>query len=93
MRNLPLTFDCMYTIVKSKVKILQNFVVFSEYMNFMYVHCKFLNARFESNDIVIFIYSHYHLDLNAKSSDTKCLTLNENYNVIALKSCIEIFTV
>ena len=24
------------------------------------VHCKYLNARFECNDIVIFIYSHYH---------------------------------
>ena len=35
MRNLHLTFDCMYsTVVKSKVKILQNFVAFSEYMNF-----------------------------------------------------------
>ena len=33
-------------------------------------HCKYLNARFECNDIVIFIYSHYLLDLNAKSSDT-----------------------
>ena len=33
------------------------------------IHCKFLNARFECNEIVIFIYSHYHLDPNA---NTKC---------------------
>ena len=30
MKNLPLTFDCMYC----KGKISQNFVAFSEYMNF-----------------------------------------------------------
>ena len=35
------------------------------------IHCKYLNARFECNDIVIFIYSHYPLDLNAKIFDTK----------------------
>jgi len=35
------------------------------------LHCKYLNAGFECNDIVIFIYSHYPLDLNAISSDTK----------------------
>ena len=34
MRNLPLTFDCMYCTVKSKGKISKNFVAFSEYMNF-----------------------------------------------------------
>ena len=33
MRNLSLTFDCM-NLVKSKGKILQNFVALSEYMNF-----------------------------------------------------------
>ena len=31
MQNLHLTFDCMYC---SEVKISQNFVAFSEYMNF-----------------------------------------------------------
>ena len=35
MRNLPLTFDCVYTAVKSKEKISQNSVAFSEYMNFI----------------------------------------------------------
>ena len=34
MRNLHLTFD-LCTVVKSKVKITQNFVAFSEYMNFI----------------------------------------------------------
>ena len=72
------------------------------------VPCKYLNARFEYNDIVIFIYSHYTFDQNAKSSDTKCFTLSikcfciliesvmtvyGNYDVIAFKSCIQIFTV
>ena len=57
---------------------------------------------------VIFIYSHYLLDLNAKSFDTKSkkfsiryfciqikrvMTVYENYDVIAFKSCIQIFTV
>ena len=40
-----------------------------------YIHCKYLNARSECNDIVISVYSHYPLDPNAKSSDTKCVTL------------------
>ena len=39
------------------------------------VHCKFLNARFECNSIVIFIYSHYPLDLNARSSSLDHLIL------------------
>ena len=41
------------------------------------IHCKYLNAWFECNDIVISVYSHYPLDLNAKSSDTKCVTLSD----------------
>ena len=72
------------------------------------IHCKFLNARFECNDIVILIYSHYSLDPNVKSSDTKCVTLSIrwfciriewvmtvywNYGVIAFRSCIQLFTV
>ena len=40
------------------------------------IHCKFLNARFECNDIVIFIYVHYPLDQNAKAFDTKGKTCN-----------------
>ena len=39
-------------------------------------HCKYLNARSECNDIVISVYSHYPLDPNAKSSDTKCVSLS-----------------
>ena len=72
------------------------------------VHCKYMNARFECNDIVIPDYSHYPFDQNAKSSDNKCFTLSikcfcilikrvmtvyGNYDVIAFKSCIQIFTV
>jgi hypothetical protein len=72
------------------------------------VHCKYLNARFVCSDIVITVYSHYPFYQNAKSSDTKCFTLRikcfcilierlmtvyGNYNVIAFKSCIQIFTV
>ena len=67
-----------------------------------------LNARSECNDIVISVYSHYPLDPNAKSSDTKCITLSirwfcirikrvmtvyGNYDVIAFRSCIQILTV
>ena len=40
-----------------------------------YIYCKCLNARFECYNIVIFIYSHYPRDLNAKLADTKCFTL------------------
>ena len=54
------------------------------------------------------MYSHYPLDPYAKLSDTKCFTLSirwfciqiervmtvyGNYNVIAFRSCIQIFTV
>ena len=41
-----------------------------------YLHCKYLNKRFEFNGIVIFIYSHYSLNPNAKLSDTECFTLS-----------------
>ena len=72
------------------------------------LHCKYLNARSECNDIVISVYGHYPLDPNAKSSDTKCITLSirwfciriervmtvyGNYDVIAFRSCIQILTV
>ena len=71
------------------------------------IHCKYLNAWFECNDIVIPVYSHYPLDLNAKSFDTKgktfsiryfcirikrVMTVYENYDVIAFKCYIQIFT-
>ena len=46
------------------------------YKTVFYIHCKYLNARSECNDIVISVYSHYPLDPNAKSSDTKCVTLS-----------------
>ena len=74
----------------------------------MFLHCKYLNARSECNDIVISVYSHYPLDPNAKSSDTICITLNirwfcirikrvmtvyGNYDVIAFRPCIQILTV
>ena len=36
LRNLPLTFDSTVHTVKSKWKISQNFVAFSEYMNFTF---------------------------------------------------------
>ena len=67
-----------------------------------------LNARSECNDIVIFVYCHYPLDPNAKSSDTKgntfsirlycirierVMTVYINYNVIAFRYCIQILTV
>ena len=35
------------------------------------LHCKYLNAWFECNDIVISVYSHFPLNSNAKSSDTE----------------------
>ena len=74
----------------------------------IWLHCKYLNAWSECNDIVISEYSYYPLDLNAKSSDTKgttfsirwfCIRIERvmsvygNYDVIAFRSCIQIFTV
>ena len=47
-----------------------------KYMTTSILHCKYLNARSECNDIVISVYSHYPLDPNAKSSDTNCVTLS-----------------
>ena len=64
-------------------------------------HCKFWNARFEFNSIVIFIYRHYPLDQNAKAFDTKGKTFDiiffyiqvqvvmlvyKNYDVIAFRN-------
>ena len=40
------------------------------------LHCKFLNARFDCNEIEIFIYSHCPLDRNAKTFDTKGKTFS-----------------
>ena len=72
------------------------------------VHCKYLNAWSECNDIVISVYSHYPLVSNAKSSDTKgtafsvwwfcirierVMTVYGNCNVIVFRSCIQILTV
>ena len=71
------------------------------------IHCKFLSARFECNDIVIFIYRHYPLDQNAKVIDAKgktfnikcfCILIQGVYkmpvydNYIAFKFCIQKFT-
>ena len=59
-----------------------------------------LNVRFECNDIVISVYSHYPLDPNAKSSDTKCVYLQCSYGSLGVpqipRSCntlIEVFKI
>ena len=39
-------------------------------------HCKYLNGRFECNDNVISVYSHYPFDQNAKTFDTKGKTFS-----------------
>ena len=44
-----------------------------------------MNARFECNDIVIFIYSHYLLDPIAKLSDTKCFNLSIRWFCIRIE--------
>ena len=42
LRNLHLAFVLQYVVpVKNKVKISQNFLAFSEYMNFMYLQFEF----------------------------------------------------
>ena len=103
----------MFTPLKCKSWFLNHVIYLRNWdkriVNFsIWLHCKYLNARSECNDIVISVYSHYPLDPNAKSSDTKCVTLSirwfciriervmtvyGNYDVIAFRSCIQIFTV
>ena len=46
---------------------------------FSSIRCKFLNARFESNDIEIFMYNHYPCVQNAKTFDTRSNTCNCQY--------------
>ena len=45
------------------------------FFSFKSTHCKYLNAWFEYNDIVISVNRHYPLDPNAKSSDLNVLPL------------------
>ena len=67
-----------------------------------------MNGWFECNDIVVSVYSHYPINPNAKSCDTKDITFSirwfcirikrvmsvyGNYDVIAFRSYIQIFTV
>ena len=52
----------------------------------IYLLCKYLNAKFECNGIVISVYSHYPYNQNAKSSDTKCFTLCIKCFCIRIKS-------
>ena len=58
------------TILDWKAQTLLILVIFSSIFQIM-PHSKYLNAWFECNDIVISVYSHYPLDPNAKSFDTK----------------------
>jgi hypothetical protein len=55
------------------------------------MHREILNARLECNDIVIFIYGHYPLDPNAKSSDTICVNLSIKYFWIRIKRWITVY--
>ena len=50
LQNLHLTFDCM-SEVKSKGKISQNFMAFSEYMNFTMAHMASLPGA--SKDLLV----------------------------------------
>ena len=55
------------------------------------IHCKFLNARFECNDIVIFIYRHYPLDQNAKVIDAKGKTFNIKCFCILIQGVMPVY--
>ena len=55
LRNLHLTFVCMYCW---KVKILQNFVVFSEYMNFKRIIVKIRELWFSCKNSTILLQKH-----------------------------------
>ena len=59
MQNLHLNFDC--AVVKSKVKISQNFVAFSEYINFtmeeqaFYFYVWYNEKEFDKNCILLIV--------------------------------------
>ena len=74
------TLDLPYVVTfKSRVEISQNFVAFSEYMNFMY---KFVRKPWTTVSVTIFLY------FNSKERKRlpKKLTLVENHKN-AIKSC------
>ena len=56
LRNLPLTFNCSTYSQKSKVKISQNFVAFSEYMNFIKL---IINKTYNYNSIHVIKISNW----------------------------------
>ena len=49
MRNLHLTFDC--STHSQKVEISQNFVAFSEYMNFTKLYCSYMSMSYLLNNL------------------------------------------
>ena len=49
MRHLRLTFDCHLSQNQSKVEISQNFVVFSEHMNF--ISCSTSNSEKTNSEV------------------------------------------
>ena len=71
------TYSWVFTLTKVIMIIRNRFCLNQGENGCTYMlHCKYLNARSECNDIVISVYSHYPLNPNAKSSDTKCGTLS-----------------
>ena len=58
MRNLHLTFDWHY-VGQRRVKILQNFMAFTEYMNFNHLLPELDMQEFDLDDIVKVALHHY----------------------------------
>ena len=57
----------------------------------LWLHCKYLNALCECNDIVISVYSHYPLDSNAKSSETKGNTFSIRWFCIRIEGVMTVY--
>ena len=59
-------FDQLYERMKSN----------GDFPGTLYIHCKYLSARFECNDFVISVCSHFPFNQNSKTFDTKGKTFS-----------------
>ena len=79
MRNLHLTFNWNYTWDKSKVKISQNCVAFSEYMNFRNMSFSNPSAKTwfpNKKNVFKIVIVQLHLKIDKSSNKLRVINLN-----------------
>ena len=90
---LGLNFCCNYSLLRSVGSTINlgghSDVKYHTWI--FYIHCKYLNARSECNDIVISVNSHYPLDSNAKSFVTKGVTLSFRWFCIRIERVMTVY--